>query len=99
MSFNTSYYHAGQLVTNRAYIALNHVKTWFVVDLLTIVPDWYGYFAEMTVKASEMEDNEEGDNDALGLLRILRVLKVRKFASTLNDIMVDFSDLSKLVVQ
>lgn len=42
ITFNTAYYNSyGELITNRKVIALSYLKTYFILDLLTIIPFTY----------------------------------------------------------
>ncbi len=36
--FNTAFYDKGLVVTERKLIALNYLRTWFVLDFMTSIP-------------------------------------------------------------
>ena len=41
-SFNTAFYDGeGLLVLSRKRIAWRHIKTWFIIDVLTLGPEWF----------------------------------------------------------
>jgi len=67
LNFHTAYYLKGELVTDHKMIALNYLKTWLFIDLLSSFP--YGmidYFS----------DNDDDSLRVFRLFRILRLLKV-----------------------
>merc|ERR1719409_1424217 len=62
ISFNTGYHnHFGQLVLDRYKCFMNHLKTWFMVDILTVGVEWLRIALDMLLKngSSGMETSAE----------------------------------------
>jgi hypothetical protein len=79
LNFITGYYdRAGTLVIDRKMIAKNYMKSWLVIDVLSILP--FGYI-ELANKALNDENGKSGGNiKAFKLLRIFRIGKMLKLA-------------------
>lgn len=44
LHFNTAYFSRGEIVTDRAAIRRNYLKSWFIIDLLSVIP--FGLFVD-----------------------------------------------------
>eukprot|EP00930_Biecheleria_cincta_P104971 TRINITY_DN9746_c0_g1_i1.p1 TRINITY_DN9746_c0_g1~~TRINITY_DN9746_c0_g1_i1.p1 ORF type:complete len:785 (-),score=138.69 TRINITY_DN9746_c0_g1_i1:70-2424(-) len=80
----------GSVVMDRSHIILHYLKTWFVVDLMVVVPDW-------TITILELSGgNGEGQGvarmsrmlralRAIRILRLLRLAKLKKLVIYIYD--------------
>ena len=91
-SFSTAYHKEDSLlVTNRCLIALRHLRTWFIVDALTLGPDYLERLSRAGLLDDATSDLGLGAPHMLRLvrggrflrlfrlLRMLRLAKIRKF--------------------
>mmetsp|Transcript_54384 Transcript_54384/g.96434 ORF Transcript_54384/g.96434 Transcript_54384/m.96434 type:complete len:829 (+) Transcript_54384:2-2488(+) len=69
-SLLVGYVNNGITEMNPMRILVNYLKTWFILDLLVVLPDWIFTIANMTSDAPE-----EGESDGFKLLRILRIVR------------------------
>jgi hypothetical protein len=114
MSFHTAYYDPdGNLIINRAKIYLNHFKTWFIVDVMTVGVEWIEILVLAILEIDRTQDGQSGAPGAnsLGLLRffriarmirmlrLLRVLKLKKFITTFYDAVLQYAEWVQLVLQ
>lgn len=80
----TAFYHRGELVTSFSAISWQYLRTWFLLDLLVIVPDWFG----------QISAESKGDSvrvvrsllRSLRCLRLLRLLKLQKLLAMVYDL-------------
>jgi hypothetical protein len=95
-SVTVGYLQHGVVVSSPRRIALKYFKTWFILDVIVLAPDWIFTIVDLvTEQASE-------NGDVVRLLRVmrfmrtirlLRLLKLRKVFETLND-MIDSEYIS-----
>ena len=91
-SFSTAYHKEDSLlVTNRCLIALRHLRTWFIVDALTLGPDYLERLSRAGLLDDATSDLGLGAPHMLRLvrggrflrlfrlLRMLRLAKLQKF--------------------
>lgn len=99
-----SYYEQGDLVVEHSKILRHYLRTWFLLDIIVVVPDWLVLF---------LDAGGAGDLTGLGrifrvaravrVFRWLRILKLRRLIMTIYD-MIDseytmiFVDLVRLLV-
>lgn len=85
-SFQVGYVENGQAVLAPAKIAIRYIKTWLLVDLLVVIPDWAFKIVDT--------DGSAGAGSSVKLLRslrlmrmvrLLRLLKLRKIWQHVND--------------
>eukprot|EP00928_Gymnodinium_smaydae_P090656 TRINITY_DN7441_c0_g4_i1.p1 TRINITY_DN7441_c0_g4~~TRINITY_DN7441_c0_g4_i1.p1 ORF type:complete len:675 (+),score=48.83 TRINITY_DN7441_c0_g4_i1:215-2026(+) len=80
-TFNCAYVNAlGREVTDRRLIAWRYLKTWFLLDLVTVLPDWI----YMIIRASSGQSTSVALNNATGILRALRILRLQKLSRILH---------------
>ena len=93
-SFNTAFYDGeGLLVQSRKRIAWRHIKTWFIVDVLTLGPEWFEmiytvFFGNLFDGTGELTIHSKSEGFDLfrvlrggrffRLLRLLRLLRIAK---------------------
>eukprot|EP00929_Paragymnodinium_shiwhaense_P051583 TRINITY_DN25939_c0_g1_i1.p1 TRINITY_DN25939_c0_g1~~TRINITY_DN25939_c0_g1_i1.p1 ORF type:complete len:885 (-),score=197.64 TRINITY_DN25939_c0_g1_i1:232-2886(-) len=89
-SVTVGYISEGVTIMTFDKIVMNYLKTWFIVDVLVVVPDWI-----FAIMAATGNADSAGEGEALKLLRIvrlarmvrlLRLLKLRKLVGGLNDL-------------
>ncbi|CAE8593543.1 unnamed protein product, partial [Polarella glacialis] len=89
MSNIVGFYSQGLLVTRQRIITMHYLKTWFILDILVVCPDW---FDRLTT------DSGDGESDtlsqagralrsvrALRTLRLLRLLKLQRIQAIVYD--------------
>ena len=76
VSFNTSYFDqkASQFSMSRKAIAWNYIKTWFVIDLVAVLP--FEFLIKNYVAQTEMGTGFEGLSKITKIARFYRVLKL-----------------------
>lgn len=70
MSLLTGYVHKGQLVMSPWAILIHYLKTWFVLDLVVVGPDWVMTFIQLSAPT-----DEEGGTSVSRLMRSIRVVR------------------------
>lgn len=70
LSFQTSYYKQGLLVTSRKQIALHYIRRWFWFDLIASFPYTW------TVQQNDESSSKRGSQNILRILRLVRILKI-----------------------
>jgi len=86
----------GQTIVHPMKILANYIKTWLLIDLLVVVPDWTFTLASL---GSDEKSGAAGSVKLLRILRLvrmvrlLRLLKLRKILDTVNE-MIDSEYLS-----
>jgi len=96
-SFCVGYVHEGLTVMSPLKIALKYFRTWFIVDLVVVVPDWV--FTVIRLRAKEGGGGGGGAESSVKLVRmvrLLRLMKLRKILQTINE-MIDTEYLSIIV--
>lgn len=73
MSCTVGYVYKGHLVMTRGKILLHYLKTWFVLDLAVLVPDWF-----LTIQSLANKDNENAGSSAGEAVKMLRILRLTK---------------------
>lgn len=80
----------GMTEMNPMKILIHYLKTWFVLDLMVVLPDW---FFTMTKAAGDSDDSEGGDSVRLlrilrlaRCVRLLRLAKLKAVFSLVNDL-------------
>ena len=110
ISFNTAYHdHFGQLILDRVMCFKNHLKTWFIVDLLTVGIEWLNI-----VLAILMENSSGGLSSSteaaqlirmariariVRMFRLLRILKLRKLIHGFYDQLLGYMEWVQLLLQ
>eukprot|EP00931_Biecheleriopsis_adriatica_P040521 TRINITY_DN23223_c0_g1_i1.p1 TRINITY_DN23223_c0_g1~~TRINITY_DN23223_c0_g1_i1.p1 ORF type:complete len:686 (-),score=124.61 TRINITY_DN23223_c0_g1_i1:118-2175(-) len=87
MSNVTAFYKHGELMVKMRDIFKNYMKTWLIIDLLVVVPDW----AMKLSSAGSGEDFAEVARllrslRAMRTLRLLRLLKLQKLLLMVYDL-------------
>jgi len=89
-SFFVGYYVNGELIMSLRRIIPRHLKTWFLVDMLVVGPDW-----ALKVSGFGGEQNTNGFSRllrgarAVRVLRLLRIMKLQHIVSMLYDLIED----------
>lgn len=90
-SLLVGYVKHGETVMDPWRIFLNYVRTWFIVDLAVIVPDWM-FLITTAVESSASTSNKLGNMKIVGLLRLIRIarlvrlLKLRRVMDHINEL-------------
>uniref|UniRef100_A0A7R9ZVQ3 Ion transport domain-containing protein n=1 Tax=Pyrodinium bahamense TaxID=73915 RepID=A0A7R9ZVQ3_9DINO len=85
--FFLGYFEKGELVTSRRRILWHYLRTWFLVDILVVGPDWI-----MLLFAPEGDTSAAGAGKilksarAMRILRLLRLAKVQRMLNLLYDL-------------
>lgn len=102
MSNSVGFYEEGELVMNQRRIILRYLRTWFLIDLIVLGPDWFlrlwtgssGGDPGMAIQnrsssEGEMEDvaNALRSIRVLRVVRLLRLLKVQRLMNLVYDIL------------
>lgn len=102
MSNLVGFYEEGELVMNQRRIILRYLRTWFLIDLIVLGPDWFlrlwtgssGGDPGMAIQnrsssEGEMEDvaNALRSIRVLRVVRLLRLLKVQRLMNLVYDIL------------
>jgi hypothetical protein len=113
LSFNTAYFnHSGILVEDRYLCFVNHLKTWFIVDVLTVGVEWMRIFFDILLESSGgLAESFRSSTEAAQLLRLmriarmikvfrlLRILKLRKLVHTIYDRFFNYVEWVQLLLQ
>jgi len=82
LNFRTAYYEDGQLVTTSKAIAINYVRGWFGLDLISSFPfDWF--VTGLSLSAPESTESYDGSGYG-GLLDLLRIFKALRLLRLLR---------------
>mmetsp|Transcript_73462 Transcript_73462/g.175078 ORF Transcript_73462/g.175078 Transcript_73462/m.175078 type:complete len:826 (+) Transcript_73462:156-2633(+) len=83
MSLRTGFYAKGEVVMETSAILVNYIKTWFLPDMVILIPDWV-----LTVQG----DSQTGrltrvlrSSRAVRMIRLLRLVKLRRFVRMIYD--------------
>lgn len=80
LSFNTSFFQQGMLISERKQIARYYLRTWFLPDLLTSVPFElfipYGYYKQGPTNSPQSK------SDLLRYFLLLKLLRLFKYRET-----------------
>eukprot|EP00929_Paragymnodinium_shiwhaense_P080101 TRINITY_DN41752_c0_g1_i1.p1 TRINITY_DN41752_c0_g1~~TRINITY_DN41752_c0_g1_i1.p1 ORF type:complete len:493 (-),score=95.14 TRINITY_DN41752_c0_g1_i1:97-1575(-) len=85
-ALNLGFYTKGRYVNSHRQIWLNYLKTWFVVDLIVVGPEWMSIIAgsgDIFGGASRMLKTVR----AVRVLRLLRLLKLQRIINMLYDML------------
>mmetsp|Transcript_79302 Transcript_79302/g.190323 ORF Transcript_79302/g.190323 Transcript_79302/m.190323 type:complete len:786 (+) Transcript_79302:37-2394(+) len=90
MSLVTGYVSKGQIVMSPFPIFIHYLKTWFVLDVIVVGPDWF-----MTFVALSAAGEDEGGSTSVSRLmrsirvvrtvRLLRLVKLKRILDMLKD--------------
>jgi len=72
MSFNTGYFHKGNVVMSRLSIGVRYIRGWLILDLVVVIPDWLGIIAGSS------------DLQGLALLRMGKLVRVLRILRTMR---------------
>lgn len=72
LQFFTGYYDQGVLVLHRKMIVVNYLRTWFILDILALLPSVVHWIAQAT------SNNEDTSLRTFSLLRALKITKLLK---------------------
>lgn len=81
----------GNVVMDRKLIARNYVKSWLIIDILVVVPDWT--FTLISIAVGPGEDSPGGGGTtrmlrilrAIRIVRLLRIAKLKKLLQIVYD--------------
>eukprot|EP00928_Gymnodinium_smaydae_P063180 TRINITY_DN46847_c0_g1_i1.p1 TRINITY_DN46847_c0_g1~~TRINITY_DN46847_c0_g1_i1.p1 ORF type:complete len:728 (-),score=49.50 TRINITY_DN46847_c0_g1_i1:246-2429(-) len=87
------YVHDGTTVTDPRRIVGNYLKTWFILDVITILPDWY-FSIDFAVNVVEDSSSSAGEKSPRMLrilrlsrcVRLLRLVKLKKILQNIQDL-------------
>jgi len=99
------YVHDGRIVLDPKMIFVRYLKTWFIIDVLVVVPDWaFTIFAS----TAAVEQNAKSVKllrflRLIRMTRLLRLLKLRKIFDSLSDFIVSeyvsiFANIAKMII-
>jgi len=86
MSFRTGYYKGHQLVIDLPQVARHYMKTWFLIDIFIVVPEWIARTLDWVI---------EGLNAArigrvsrfVRFVRLIRIVKMGHFSDKIEEIL------------
>lgn len=89
-SVQVGFVEHGITIMNPFKILLHYLKTWFILDIVVVVPDWY-----FTILTSIGQGSTNNPEDAVKLLRMLRLSKCLRLlrAAKLKQIMQHINDM------
>lgn len=111
ISFNTAYINrVGDLVMDRRKCIVNHLKTWFIVDVLTIGVDWTKILLEFVMENGLGESAKNSMKAAqmlrvarfarmIRMLRLVRLLKLKKLIHTFYDMFLGYVEWVQILIQ
>jgi len=84
--FFLGYFADGQVITDNRMVLCNYLRTWFLVDVVVVVPEWIMVFLN-NLAAGELGDIGKLSKIArvARVLRLLRLLKMKKLMETVMD--------------
>ena len=82
ISFNTSYMTAGEFVRDRKRIAVNYLKFWFWIDLITTIP--YDTILDLVIQQSFHSTNLIRIVRIFRLIKIVRLVRALKLKNTMS---------------
>eukprot|EP00931_Biecheleriopsis_adriatica_P098136 TRINITY_DN7202_c0_g1_i3.p1 TRINITY_DN7202_c0_g1~~TRINITY_DN7202_c0_g1_i3.p1 ORF type:complete len:681 (-),score=112.94 TRINITY_DN7202_c0_g1_i3:69-2111(-) len=91
MSVNTGMRLAdGNIIMDRGVVIKSYIKTWLIIDLLVVVPDWTTTIMELLGSSAEGKDYASMTRilrvlRAIRILRLLRLLKLKKLVNIFYD--------------
>ncbi|CAJ1414067.1 unnamed protein product [Effrenium voratum] len=102
MSNLVGFYEQGELIMNQRRIIFRYLRTWFLIDLLVLGPDWFLRVLATTGEAGDLRmvnetSADEGEMEdvanalrslrVLRVVRLLRLLKVQRLMNLVYDIL------------
>lgn len=90
MSLSVGYVEKGITVMDPRKILINYLKTWFIIDIGVLAPDWY-----LTVQSTYLHHSSDSEaGEATKLLRMLRLAKCLRLlrAARLKKILQQLTD-------
>ncbi|CAJ1335638.1 unnamed protein product [Effrenium voratum] len=96
------FYEQGELIMNQRRIVFRYLRTWFLIDLLVLGPDWFLRVLATTGEAGDLRmvnetSADEGEMEdvanalrslrVLRVVRLLRLLKVQRLMNLVYDIL------------
>jgi hypothetical protein len=98
-NFSTGFYDKDeQLVTSRSRIAVRHIKTWFIVDALTLGPEYFERLSS-AFQSGDAENYSVSHSHVirilrggrfLRLIRLVRLLRLAKLQKILKNVSAEF---------
>lgn len=89
LTFNTSYFAHGVRVTDRKLIAINYLKSWFIIDLISSLPleisfyDQLDYHTNSVFSAPQLSGSQ---HRYLLLLKLLRIFKYKQLVFKVQEL-------------
>jgi len=84
-AFFVGYYDKGELIMDNSRIVRHYLRTWFVIDLLVVGPDWVLTIAGLNSEAGDFSRLLRGAR-IIRVLRLLRIMKLQRVINKLYDI-------------
>eukprot|EP00928_Gymnodinium_smaydae_P011136 TRINITY_DN14149_c0_g1_i1.p1 TRINITY_DN14149_c0_g1~~TRINITY_DN14149_c0_g1_i1.p1 ORF type:complete len:748 (-),score=142.14 TRINITY_DN14149_c0_g1_i1:320-2563(-) len=78
LSFFVGYFDRGEMVTSPMRAICKHLRTWFWLDVIVVVPDW------VLIAAGDGGDTEKGVVKTLRGMRVLRAVRVLRLLRLLR---------------
>eukprot|EP00929_Paragymnodinium_shiwhaense_P020880 TRINITY_DN13779_c0_g1_i1.p1 TRINITY_DN13779_c0_g1~~TRINITY_DN13779_c0_g1_i1.p1 ORF type:complete len:806 (-),score=140.92 TRINITY_DN13779_c0_g1_i1:418-2835(-) len=75
-SLTVGYVKDGITITSPELVVMHYLKTWCIIDILVVVPDWMDVF----VSGSSTTDTEQKNMKLLNVVRFLRLAKLVRLA-------------------
>ncbi|OMJ73259.1 hypothetical protein SteCoe_28101 [Stentor coeruleus] len=79
LTFNTSYFAQGVRVTDRKLIALNYLKSWFIVDFFSSLPLELCFYGQFDYQANSLFSAPKLDKSNYRYLLLLKLLRIFKY--------------------
>merc|ERR1712232_899836 len=76
----TGYIREGRPDMNPLHVLKHYLRTWFVLDLILVGPDWLFKFLQV----GEDENADQSDSSGSGAGKLLRALRVMRVARLLR---------------
>lgn len=91
MSNLVGFYQDGELIMNFRWIFLRYLRTWFIIDVLVLGPDWFLKILAATAPDTSQSEDDDGNLDqvanalrSLRVLRVVRLLRLLKLQRAMN---------------
>jgi hyperpolarization activated cyclic nucleotide-gated potassium channel 2/hyperpolarization activated cyclic nucleotide-gated potassium channel 4 len=113
ISFQTAYFdRVGELITDRSKCVKNHLRTWFIVDVLTVGVDWTKIILDFMMSNSgglghTLQNSMEAAQllrvtrfaRVIRMLRLIRLLKLKKLVHTFYDLFLGYVEWVQILIQ